>query len=80
LFTNTYCYDAPSGNLAAKAGLTYSYGDSAHPHAVTGLSDGSSYSYDANGSMISRTRNGVTTTFTYYGDREAPLERSERGE
>jgi YD repeat-containing protein len=59
--------------------MAENYGNSTHPHAVTGLSDGSSYTYDANGSMISRTRNGVTTTFTYNGDREAPLERSVRG-
>ena len=32
------------------------------------LSDGSTYTYDANGSMLSRTRNGVTTQFVgeYY--------------
>lgn len=42
LYAETYGYDGNSGNLAAKAGLTYTYGDSAHPHAVTGLSDGSS--------------------------------------
>jgi RHS repeat-associated protein len=65
LYAETYGYDGNTGNLAAKAGLTYTYGNSAHPHAVTGLSDGSTYTYDANGSMISRTRNGVTTTFTY---------------
>ena len=45
----------------------------AHPHAVTGLSDGSTYTYDANGSMISRTRNGVTTTFTYNAENKLVL-------
>jgi YD repeat-containing protein len=73
LYAETYGYDASTGNLAAKAGLTYTYGDSNHPHALTSLSDGSTYTYDANGSMISRTRNGVTTTFTYNAENKLVL-------
>ncbi len=44
-----------------------------------GLIYGSRYLYNPYLLMISRTRNGVTTTFTYNGDRAAPLERSVRG-
>ena len=65
LYTETYGYDAATGNIASKAGLSYTYGATAHPHAVTGLSDGSTYGYDANGSMNSRTRAGVDATFIY---------------
>ena len=65
LYAETYSYDAATGNIASKAGLSYTYGATEHPHAVTGLSDGSSYGYDANGSMNSRTRAGVDATFTY---------------
>ncbi|MBN1641913.1 MAG: hypothetical protein JXA09_11825 [Anaerolineae bacterium] len=42
-----YDYD-PVGNMTSKAGLTYSYTccATAHVHAVTALSDGSSYVYE----------------------------------
>ena len=47
----------------------YAYTDPAHPgkagtssHAVTSLSNGDSYQYDANGNMISRIESGVTYT------------------
>lgn len=39
---------------------TYNYGDPAHKHAVTSLSTGEAYTYDANGNMICRVENGVT--------------------
>jgi RHS repeat-associated protein len=61
----TYGYDEDTGNLALKSGLSYSYLDSAHAHAVTNTSDGSVYTYDANGNQISRLKGGVTTIFTY---------------
>ncbi len=44
----TYVYDE-IGNIIQKDGLTYSYGT--RPHAVTSLSDGTVFSYDANGNM-----------------------------
>ena len=41
--TETYTYTATTGNLYSKAGVTYTYGDSDHAHAVTSLSNGISY-------------------------------------
>ncbi|MBI3617463.1 MAG: hypothetical protein HY210_04500 [Candidatus Omnitrophica bacterium] len=67
--TKTYTYDA-IGNIAAKDGKTYFYGGtSGGPHAVTALSDGTAFSYDANGNMVGKTEGGgasaVTTAYTY---------------
>ncbi len=42
--------------------MTYSYADTLHKHAVTSLSDGSSFQYDANGNMTQRVEHGVTST------------------
>lgn len=44
---------------------TYTYGDPNHKHAVTALSSGESYTYDANGNMIQRVEGGVTYTQTF---------------
>ena len=63
-FTETYAYNA-IGNMMSKAGLTYNYSDTLHKHAVTGLSDGSSYQYDANGNMRLRVEGGVAYTQTW---------------
>jgi YD repeat-containing protein len=41
------------------------YGDTAHKHAVTSLSTGETYTYDANGNMITRVENGLTYTQTF---------------
>jgi hypothetical protein len=49
--TGIYCC---SGNLASKAGVTYTYGDAAHKHAETVLTSGSTYQYDQNGNMTQR--------------------------
>jgi YD repeat-containing protein len=43
-----YTYNGTTGNLTGKAGVTLSYTDSNHDHAVTGAG-GNSYGYDANG-------------------------------
>jgi RHS repeat-associated protein len=51
----SYTYDAGTGNLQTKAGVTYSYTDNDHKHAVTSRSiDGWTYQYDANGNMTYR--------------------------
>ncbi|MBV6397148.1 MAG: hypothetical protein HFACDABA_02753 [Anaerolineales bacterium] len=62
--TETYGYDATTGNLSTKAGVTYTY-DVNHKHAVASLSNGNSYSYDANGNMTTRNADSKSYTFAY---------------
>ncbi len=64
LYNESYQYDPLTGNLAAKAGVTYTY-DPNHPHAVASLSNGNTYTYDPNGNQVSRTINGQTMTLAY---------------
>jgi RHS repeat-associated protein len=47
--------------MTNKCGITYSYNDLNHPSAVTNRSDGKTYSYDANGNMLT----GAGKTFTW---------------
>lgn len=52
--TRSYQYDE-IGNLLEKDGVFYTYGENgAGPHAVTSLSSGVSFFYDANGNMIAK--------------------------
>ncbi|MBI5415287.1 MAG: fibronectin type III domain-containing protein, partial [Candidatus Omnitrophica bacterium] len=63
--TKSYTYD-PIGNIVAKDGKTYFYGGSnGGPHAVTALSDGTTFTYDADGNMVTKVEAGVTTAYTY---------------
>jgi YD repeat-containing protein len=50
--------------MKIRAGVTYSY-DPNHAHAVSSLSNGNSYGYDANGSMTTRTVNGEAFNLGY---------------
>jgi RHS repeat-associated protein len=61
----SYTYHPTSGNLESKAGVSYTYGDANHAHAVTSLSNENTYQYDANGNMVSRQVGGQTYTLTY---------------
>ncbi|MCA9405666.1 MAG: VCBS repeat-containing protein [Candidatus Omnitrophica bacterium] len=72
--TKTYLYDS-IGNIEEKDGLTYTYGENGGacpsgpcgggPHAVTSLSDGSTFAYDDNGNMTAMNRGGVSTGYVY---------------
>ncbi len=59
-----YTYDSVTGNLASKAGVSYTYGDTAHKHAVKTMGS-NTYSYDAYGNQSSRTVGGNTFTLHY---------------
>jgi RHS repeat-associated protein len=50
----SYSYDEV-GNFKAKEGVTYTYGDSAHPYAPIAGSNGFKASYDANGNLGAKT-------------------------
>ncbi|MDP2654709.1 MAG: RHS repeat-associated core domain-containing protein [Candidatus Doudnabacteria bacterium] len=63
--SKNYQYDE-IGNIIQKDGLTYTYGQNgAGPHAVTSLSDGAVFQYDANGNMTVRQQGGVMTEYLY---------------
>jgi alpha-tubulin suppressor-like RCC1 family protein len=66
------------------ASYTYTYGNSAHKHAMTDLSSSEHYTYDENGNplapgasagVITRVEDGVTYTQNYDADREASPKR-----
>jgi RHS repeat-associated protein len=65
LYSENYAYDPNTGNLALKGDLTYLYEDPAHTHAVTSLSNGNAYRYDANGNMITRDVAGQSYLLDY---------------
>lgn len=61
-YNESYSYDPVSGNLKTKAGVTLYYDDVNHAHAIKSTSNGSNYTYDANGNQTQRTVNPVGGT------------------
>lgn len=51
-YTESYTYNE-IGNIMSRNGVSYTYGDNAHKHAVTMVGT-MNYTYDANGNMITR--------------------------
>ena len=51
--------NSATGNLDSKAGVGLVYGNTSHDHAVTAMG-GNTYTYNANGSQITRMIAGVT--------------------
>jgi RHS repeat-associated protein len=88
-YNQSYSYDPTSGNLASKAGVSYTYASPSHRHAVTATSNGKNFSYDANGNMTNHAGDvltyngenhltqasvgGVLTTYGYDGDAQQVL-------
>jgi RHS repeat-associated protein len=71
--TDSYTYNATTGNLASKAGVSYSYaaqssscpaGGLTKAHAVT-TAGSNTYCYDQNGNMVKRTLGSNVYTLTY---------------
>jgi len=48
-----YSFESTTGRMASKNSVNYTY-NSGHFHAVSALSNGNTYSYDANGNMTYR--------------------------
>lgn len=62
----TYTYDV-LGNITEKDGRLYLYDQigNAGPHAVTSLTDGTSFTYDLNGNMTSMDKSGEMWEYAY---------------
>jgi RHS repeat-associated protein len=69
--TETYGYDT-NGNLSSKAGLTLYYNNTDHDHAVSSTSGSNSWSftYDANGNMITGNQSGNNLTYNYNAENQ----------
>ena len=64
-YDESYTYDATTGNLSSKAGVSYGYQDTNHFHAVTHLDSVQKYWYDANGNMTDRIVDNDRYELTY---------------
>ena len=62
--TESYTYNATTGNLSIKGGLSLLYTDISHAHAVTSAG-GNTYEYDANGNQKKRVIGGQTMALEY---------------
>lgn len=61
----SYSYDE-IGNILSKEGISFAYSQvGAGPHAVTGLSDGTTFTYDANGNMVTMQKGTLTWQYSY---------------
>ena len=47
-FQNRTCVYSPIGNIDNQCGVTFTYGDAMHLPAITAISSGKNYTYDAN--------------------------------
>ncbi|RPJ39028.1 MAG: hypothetical protein EHM35_03240, partial [Planctomycetaceae bacterium] len=56
------------GNMITKAGVTYTYDNAAHKHAVSSTGTGGLFNYDANGNMTSRRLTSGGPTYTQVWD------------
>ena len=56
---------SPTPTSTVTGAISYTYGNPAHVHAVTNLSNNNSYVYDANGNTTQRVVGGVTWNLTY---------------
>src|SRR3989304_909141 len=64
-YSETYSYDATTGNLASKGGVAYGYNDGDHAHAVTHLDGVQRFTYDANGNQTARNVGANSDVLTF---------------
>jgi len=63
-YSETYGYNAATGNLTTKGSLTLQYNNSSHAHAVTNAGS-NTYSYDNNGNQTTRVIGALAYNLAY---------------